>query len=116
MNLTIKELIILIVAVSLIASLVTGIIKHSLRIVLTVAIIAFLFSGFTWLPEKVKEWTESGIEPEDINEVVDATKEGINDFIEKDKDGWIESAKSLWNKIVGEGNEDSGETPAEPGN
>lgn len=113
MNLTLQELIILIIVIAVISSIIISIIKCSLKIFATGAIILVLFSGFTWLPELIANWT--GTEPP-IQEVdpqfnfgVDNTVSVIVDdsmqFIDKHKDSWIASAQSLWNKITGNAEE-----------
>lgn len=111
MNLTLKELIILIVALSLIVSVLLGIFKHSVRIILTGFLIVVLFSGFTWLPEQIRNWIHTGDDPTEpidpdmqvnpIDETVKQVGETVNDFVEENKDSWILAAKSLWDKING---------------
>lgn len=108
-NLTLKEMIILIVALSATISIVISLVKHSLKIALTVILCVVLFSGFTWLPEKIAEWTgaDKGIDNEmtvmpDVNDTVNGVKNTANEIISSDEaQSWILAGKTLWNKIQG---------------
>ena len=111
MNLTLKEWIILIVALSLIISIVLGIFKHSVKIIITGFLIVVLFSGFTWLPEQIRKWIYTGDDPSQTvdpdmqvggpDETLKQVGNTVGGFIEENKDSWILAAKSLWNKING---------------
>ena len=101
MDLTLREMIILIAAIVLIISLLLSILKHSIRIAIVVLICSILFSGFTWLPEKIKEWTSSDQMPQNVNEVVNTVKDEWDNYVGDEGQTWIDSAKSLWEKIVG---------------
>ena len=109
-NLTLQEFIILVVALAAIIAVVVAIVKSSFKIFLAVLICCVLFSGFTWLPEKVKEWTGSTIDPtpvsqyidtDKVNDAVDDVKNKVNDYIEENGQSWIDAGKSLLNKILG---------------
>ena len=111
-NLTLQEFIILIVALATIISLVVSLVKHSVRIALTVCLVVFLFSGFTWLPEQVKIWLDNmntPVEPIDPDMQVDYDwettlkdiGEDVKVVVDENKGTWIEAGKSLWAKITG---------------
>lgn len=106
-ELTLKELIILVVVVTVIASVVVAVVKSSLKIALVGLVCLILFSGFTWLPEKIGGalGDQNAIDP-DMTLGVDETLKGIGDtakdIYDENKDSWIEAAKSLWQKIMGE--------------
>lgn len=111
-DLTLKELIIFVVVVAVIASVVVAIVKSSLKIALVGLLCLIMFSGFTWLPEKIGEalGDQNAIDP-DMTLGVDETLQGIGntakDIIDENKDSWIEAAKSLWQKIMGEDSSNS---------
>ena len=108
-GLTLKEAIILVVALSLIISLVLGLVKHSLRLIGIVVVIGILFSGFTWLPEQIKHWigkddtviVDPDMQYNNLNDTIDDISGVVGDFVDDNKDSWIEAGKSLWNKIQG---------------
>ena len=125
-GLTLKELIILIILIAAVVAIVVGLAKGAVKVAICIAICVFLFSGFTWLPNKIKEWTGSTQEPDDINETIDLVKdeasdlfnvdvnkidEGIEsgkkavntvkDFAKEEGPSWLASLKSLWAKISG---------------
>lgn len=109
MNLSLKELIILIVALAAVISIVISLVKHSLRLALTVVVIVVLFSGFTWLPDKIADWTgaDKGVDNEmmvmpDINDTVNGVKNTASEIVESEEtQSWILAGKTLWNKIQG---------------
>lgn len=113
MNLTLQEIIILIVAIAVIVSFVISLIKSSIKLALVGLAIMFLFSGFTWLPEKIQEWTgvadntvtnPDDVDPDFNHSAQDVLNGVINEGVEivnENKDSWIQSAQSLWYKILG---------------
>lgn len=108
-SLTLKETIILIVCLAAVISLVVSLVKNSLRLALCIVICVCLFSGFTWLPEKIAGWTgaDKGIDNEmtvmpDVNDTVNGVKNTANEIIESEEtQSWIYAGKTLWNKICG---------------
>lgn len=109
-NLTLQEFIILVVGLAAIIAVVIAIVKSSTKIFIAVLTCCMLFSGFTWLPEKIKEWTGSNINPTPINEYIDTdkvnnaiddVKNKVNEYVEENGQSWIDAGKSLWNKILG---------------
>ena len=101
MDLTLKEMIILIAAIVVVISLLLSILKHSIRIAIVVVICSLLFSGFTWLPEKIKEWTSSPEAPGNVEEVVNSVKEEWNNYVDAEGQSWVEAVETLWQKIAG---------------
>ena len=123
-NLTLQEMIILIVALAAVISLVVSLIKHSVRIALTVCLIVVLFSGFTWVPEQVKIWLDNINNPTEVIDpdmqvdydweaTIKDIGEDVKVVVDKNKGTWIESAKSLWAKITGTFEDSSSETNTE---
>lgn len=109
-DLTLKEIIILVVVLSLIISLIVAFFKHSMKLALVGLVIMILFTGFTWLPEKVKQWVgqsdgEIEVDPnmqyDNLDETLNDVGSAVGGFINENKDSWIEAAKSLWAKIQG---------------
>lgn len=110
-GLTLKETIILIVALSLIISLVLGIFKHSIKLIGVMIVLAILFSGFTWLPEQIRHWIYTGkddsvaVDPNmqynNLNDTINDVGTAVGDFVNENKGSWIVAGKSLWNKIQG---------------
>lgn len=80
MDLTLKELIILIVVVAVVALLVVSIIKSSIKLAMVAIVISVLFSGFTWLPEKIIDITGIKIEEKEVkyNDFVETVSDFIN--------------------------------------
>lgn len=118
-DLTLKELIILIVVVAVVASIVVSIVKSSLKIAAVGLLCLVLFSGFTWLPEKIGGIVgdNNAIDPEmtlGVDETLKGIGETAKDIYDENKDSWIEAAKSLWQKIVG--SETEGNNVIEEGN
>ena len=108
MELTWKEALILVAAIAFILSIVFSVLKHSIRMAIAICVAILLFSGFTWLPEKIKEWTSADKPAPDVNEVVDTVKDGWNDYIDAEGESWIDAANSLWQKITGKAQEQEG--------
>lgn len=110
-GLTLKETIILIVVLALVISLALGIFKHSLKLVSIILVLSILFSGFTWLPEQIKHWINTGedtsakVDPDmqynNLNDTINDVGNMAGTFIKENKDPWITAWKSLWNKLQG---------------
>lgn len=128
MELTLQEWIILIVAVAVLVSIIISVIKASLRLAVIAIIILCLFTGFTFLPEALVEKlgnnpiaeeyqnkmgdTPAPIDTTDAQEAIDKLGEGAGkaiDYVNQNKDSWINSAKSLYQKITGTYNEEGGD-------
>jgi hypothetical protein len=119
MNLTLQETIILIVAIALLVSIIISIIKASLKIAIVAILAVFLFTGFTVLPDylsgkigadelaenyqnKMGEYVP--IDTQDAQNTVNSINQKADEakqYINENKDSWIESAKTLWQKING---------------
>lgn len=107
-GLTWKELIILVAVLTAVITLIIALVRNSVRIVIAVVLCAILFGGFTWLPEKIKQWTGAENNPIPINQYIDTdilinnlneTKNKINTYVENNKDSWIAAWNSLWEKL-----------------
>ena len=117
MDLTLQELVILIVLIAVVASVIVAIIKSSIKIACIGLVVFVLFSGFTWLPEKIAEITGSDpITDEEIQQIQDEANGVVEDiyntgkdFYDENKDSWISAAESLWQKLTGQNNETEGE-------
>lgn len=91
---TLKESIILIVTFFVAISLITSLIQNSTRLLIKIMAFIIVFSVFTWVPEKMID-----VFGEDIGGALANTTERAGEYIEKNKDSWIESWHSMWYKI-----------------
>lgn len=118
-DLTLQEMIILVVGVAVVVSVIFSIIKGSMKIAAVALIILILFSGFTWLPEQIENILNAQPDAEEVDPGMTLTPEetlkGIGETaitIVKDNSGsWIEAAQSLWAKITGTYVPETPETP-----
>lgn len=109
-NLTLQELVILVIAIVVICSVLIALVKGSLKVLIVGLLILTLFSGFTWLPEQIQKWLDNGtttVEPidPDMTLSVEETIKGIGDtaidLVNQNKDSWIKAANTLWLKLTG---------------
>ena len=106
MNLTLQETIIIIVAIALLVSIIISIIKASLKIAIVAILAVFLFTGFTVLPDYLSGKIGADELAENYQNKMGEyipidTQDEAKQYIDENKDSWIESAKTLWQKING---------------
>lgn len=121
MNLTTKEMIILVLAIIVLGSILSFIFKSAIKLIVAGTLIVSIWTiGFEWLPyqidrikndnvtidqivdEVVNDYNESGIG----DKIDDAINTG-NEWVDQNKDGWIDAAQSLFDKIFNPSKQDT---------
>lgn len=121
MNLTTKEMIILVLAIVVLGSILSFIFKSAIKLIVAGTLIVSIWAiGFEWLPyqidrikngdatvdqivdEVVNDYNESGIG----DKIDDAINTGT-EWVDQNKDGWIEAAQSLFDKIFNSSKQDT---------
>ena len=106
-SLTTKELIILSAIIILGFIILGSIFKTLFRVMLAIAATIVLFSiGFFWLPNKVEQIRAGETTPGEVitnadrnrQEMAESVKQGV-DYIDENKQGWIEAFDSLYGKL-----------------
>lgn len=127
MNLTTKEAFILVFAIVVLGVILSAIFKSAIKLIVAgMLILSIWVVGFEWLPyqidrikngdatvdeivdEVVNDYNESG-----IGEKIDDTISAGTEWVNQNKEGWIDAAQSLFNKIFGQATEEP-EEPEEP--
>lgn len=115
MTLTSKEFIILAVVALLVISVVTAVLKKSIRFLLSIWMVFVIASlGFFWLPDKVQQWTSgeatmsdtingviSGQEKTSMDNAINKGKQAVSDSYNSYDTGesWSDAVKNLVKKF-----------------
>ena len=111
MSLTNQELFMLLLSIACVVMAAGFIFRSFIKIAASIAICCLIFGvGFGWLPEQIEKIKNGETT---INEVINGVVDDIpmdeiknkieegGDYIEANKESWIESLKTAWEKILG---------------
>lgn len=112
MELTTQELIIVLAIIIFASGTLSFFFRSLIKIFLSIGIIFCIFTiGFCWLPEQIENIKNGNTTPEEIIDNIKNSDEvtgiqdtitQVGDYVDENKDGWIDSITSTGNKIFGD--------------